>query len=127
MRVYVPSAALLAPLAVGLILTGSAFGEDTAPPELKSPGLTPASIDTSSSAMEVTVNFTVTDDASGANYFETTFLDRSGTGRHSASCRKVRKMAWVRQTENSFEANPGHSSPSVSTNRLNLNYRRSIL
>ena len=81
-------AALLAALAAGLIFTGSAFGgEDTTPPELKSLSFTPASIDTSSGPAEVTVNFTVTDDASGANYFEATFLDPSGNGRRSASAR----------------------------------------
>ena len=88
MRLYVPRTALLGTLAIGLILTGSVFGgEDTTPPELKSLSFTPASIDTSSSAMEVTINFTVTDDASGVNYFEATFLDPLGNGRHSASAR----------------------------------------
>jgi hypothetical protein len=88
MRVYVPSVALLAALTVGLIFTGSVFGgEDTTPPELKALSLTPASIDTSAGAMEVTLHFTVTDDASGVNYFEASFLDPLGNGRQSASAR----------------------------------------
>jgi hypothetical protein len=59
--------------------------------------------------MEVTINFTATEVASGAHYFEATFVDPSGNGRQSASCWKVQKLAWVRQTENSLETNPGHS------------------
>ena len=115
------SDAILPTLAAWLIAPALARGgEDTTPPELKSLGFTPASIDSSSTAMEVTVNFIVTDDASGANYFETAFLDPSGNGQQSASCRKVQEMAWVRQTENSLETNPGPPF-TISRDRFNLN------
>jgi hypothetical protein len=67
---------------------GSAFaGEDTTPPELKSLSFTPASIDTSTQAAEVILTFTVTDDSSGANYFEAAFFDSTGTARQTASAR----------------------------------------
>src|SRR6266404_5096959 len=82
------SGAILLTLAAWLIAPGPArAGEDTTPPELRSLSFTPASIDTSTSAGEVTITFTVTDDASGVNYFEATFLDPSGNGRQSASAK----------------------------------------
>ncbi len=80
--------ALLVTLAAGLVSTGSArAGDDTTPPQLKSLSFTPASIDTSTSVAEVTINFTATDDASGVIHFEAGFIDSSGAARHSASAR----------------------------------------
>jgi len=88
------SDAILLTLAAWLIALPPARGrEDTTLPQLKAHTFTLASIDT---------NFTVTGDASGANYFEASLLDPAGIGRQSASCRKIQKNAWVRQTENSF-------------------------
>src|SRR6266404_5609100 len=79
---------ILLTLAAWLIAPGAARGgEDTTPPELKSLQFTPSSIDTSTSAAEVTISFTVTDDVSGATYFEAAFVDSSGAGRQSASAR----------------------------------------
>src|ERR1700682_1423490 len=79
---------LLAAVAAGTLFSGLASGgDDTTPPELKSLRFTPASIDTSSSAAGATITFTVTDDASGANYFEASFVDSTGVGRQSASAK----------------------------------------
>src|SRR6266404_2024652 len=80
--------AILLTLVAWFIAPGAARGgEDTTPPELKSLHFAPASIDTSTGAAEVTIDFTVTDDASGVNYFEASFLDPSGNGRQSASAK----------------------------------------
>jgi ABC-type glycerol-3-phosphate transport system substrate-binding protein len=82
---------LLAAVAAGIVFTGSASGgDDATPPELKLLRFTPESIDTSTSAAEVTITFTVTDDASGANYFEASFVEF-------------------------FKTKPGHNSLSVKT------------
>src|SRR5207237_4899406 len=48
---------------------------------------TPASIDTSTSTAEVVISFSVSDNASGATYFEANFLDSSGTARQFVSTR----------------------------------------
>jgi hypothetical protein len=75
-------------LTLAIVLPGLALGsEDTTPPELKSLRFTPASIDTSAGAAEVTLTFSVTDDASGATYFEATFVDALGVARQSASAK----------------------------------------
>jgi len=75
-------------------LPGFAFGsDDKTPPELKSLQFTPASIDTSTGTAEVTLTFSVTDDASGATYFEATFVDASGVARQSASVKFAPAMA----------------------------------
>jgi hypothetical protein len=111
-----PGVVLLVTLAVGFTAPDSAFGgEDTTPPELNRLALHPASIHTSKGAAEVTIAFTITDDASEANYFEAAFLDPSGDGRQYASCRKVQKLAWVRQSVNSLRTNPSHASPRART------------
>lgn len=78
---------LLVALALGLVWEVSAFGADTTPPELKALVFAPAAIDTSSSAAEVTLGFTVSDDASGVNYLEAVFVDPSGVARQPASSR----------------------------------------
>jgi hypothetical protein len=79
---------LLTAVAAGIVFTGLASGgDDTTPPELKSLRFTPESIDTSTSTADVTITFTVTDDASGANYFEASFIDSTGVGRQYASAR----------------------------------------
>ena len=68
------------------LMAGLAFGgDDTTPPELKSLQFSPATIDTSRGTAAVTLSFSATDDASGVNYFEATFLDPSGGAHHSAS------------------------------------------
>ena len=84
-----PICTILLALAGGAIpLIGLLFGaDDTTPPELKSLAFTPASITTSARPAEVTINFTATDDASGAAYFELTFVDPSATVRQSASAK----------------------------------------
>ena len=82
LRPPLPGALLLA-LAAGLAFAG----DDTTPPELKALRFTPATIDTSTGSAEVTVSFSVTDDASGANYFEAIFVDASGGVRQSASAK----------------------------------------
>jgi len=85
---------LLIALATGFISTVSAIaGDDTRPPDLKSIQFTPASIDTSTGTAEVILTFSVTDDASGANYFEATFVDASGAGRQSASAKFAPTLA----------------------------------
>ncbi|HEY6391021.1 MAG TPA: Ig-like domain repeat protein [Bryobacteraceae bacterium] len=81
MRQHLFCVALLA-----LVSTGVSFAEDdTTPPELKALRISPAEIQTSAGPAEVTLNFTITDDASGANYFEAVFTDPSGGERRSAS------------------------------------------
>jgi hypothetical protein len=78
----------LAAIAAGTVFSGLAFGgDDTTPPELKSLSFTPESIDTSTRAVEVTISFSVTDDSSGANYFEAAFVDSSGAVRQAATAR----------------------------------------
>jgi hypothetical protein len=73
-------------LTLAIVLPGLARGGvDTTPPELKSLRFTPATIDTSTGAAEVILSFSVTDDASGATYFEATFVDASGSFRQSAT------------------------------------------
>ncbi len=75
-------------LTLAIVLPGLALGsEDTTPPELKSLGFTPASIDTSSGTAEIILTFSVTDNASGATYFEATFMDALGVARQSASAK----------------------------------------
>lgn len=77
---------LLVVLASGLISIVPAFaGADTTPPELKFLAFAPQAIDTSTSAVEVSLGFTVTDDASGATFIEAAFVDPSGVFRQSVS------------------------------------------
>ena len=57
----------------------SAQAQDTTAPQLTAFSFTPDSIDTTSGAVTVTVNFTVTDDLSGANFFLIVFRSPSGT------------------------------------------------
>src|SRR6266478_2134475 len=72
-------------LTLAIVLPGLALADkDTTPPELKMLRFTPAAIDTSNGAAGVTLDFSVTDDASGVTYFEALFLDPSGVGRQSA-------------------------------------------
>jgi hypothetical protein len=83
-------ATLLVGLAAGLLLPGSAFGaedKDTEAPKLVSLQFSPASIKTSTSAAEVTLSFTATDDASGVTYIETGFVDPTGTARQKVSAK----------------------------------------
>jgi len=71
---------------MALASTGVSFAEDdTTPPELKALRISPSEIQTSAGPADVTLSFTIADDASGVNYFEAVFLDRSGTDRRSAS------------------------------------------
>jgi|SRR5579864_196750 len=90
--------ALLLTLAAGLAFGG----DDTTPPELKSLRFTPATIDTSSGTAEVTLSFSVTDDASGANYFEAVFVDPSGVGRQSASAKFTPTLAGTNSVRFTF-------------------------
>jgi hypothetical protein len=78
---------LLAALASGLVFIGSAWGADSKPPELRSLAFSPAAVDTSTAAVEVTLSFMVADGASGVSYFEAAFTDPSGVFRQSASAR----------------------------------------
>src|SRR4051812_9742748 len=80
-------AGLLVTLAYGPLAGGLARGEqanDNNPIVLKSLRLTPAAIDTSGGASQVTVSVTATDDISGITYFEASFADQGGSGRQSA-------------------------------------------
>ena len=52
---------------------------DTTPPRLRSFALVPPSVDTASSAAGVAANFSVTDDSSGANLLQVTFVSPSGS------------------------------------------------
>jgi len=86
--------ASLVTLAGTLLLPVLAIGgDDTIPPELKSLRFTPATIDTSTGAAAVTLSFSVTDDASGATYFEASFLDPSGAFHQSASVKFAATLA----------------------------------
>jgi hypothetical protein len=89
-------------LAAGLVLAG----DDTTPPELKAIQFTPAAIDTSGGAAEVTVTFSVTDDLSGASYFEVSFLDPSSAHHQTAFI----KFAPTLSGTNSVKVNFPHSS-----------------
>jgi hypothetical protein len=94
---------LLAAVAAATVLTGSAFGgDDMTPPELKSLRFTPAIVDTSAGTAEVTLNYAVTDDASGVNYFEATFVDASGAFRQSASARFAPALAATNSVKVTF-------------------------
>jgi hypothetical protein len=95
--------AILRTLLAGLVLTGLAFGsDDTTPPELKSLRFTPDTIDTSRSVAEVTLSFSVTDDASGATYFEVTFMDPSGGLRRTASTKFAPTLAATNSVKITF-------------------------
>jgi len=73
-------------IVAALVSTGSAFGsEDTTPPELKALRFSPPEIQTSTGPAEVTITFTVTDDASGVHYFEAAFVDPTGVVHRSAA------------------------------------------
>ena len=56
----------------------SAQAQDTTAPQLTAFSFTPDSIDTAAGSATVTVNFTVTDDLSGANFFLIVFRSPSG-------------------------------------------------
>ncbi|MDP8980940.1 MAG: hypothetical protein M3O35_10145 [Acidobacteriota bacterium] len=58
---------------------------DTVPPALTAFSFTPATIDTTAASTNVTVNFTLTDDFAGANFFQVTFVSPSGDSSQSAS------------------------------------------
>lgn len=77
-------------------------GDDTTPPELKSLRFTPATIDTSTGSAEVTLSFSVTDDASGANYFEAIFADPSGGARQAASAKFTPTLAATNSVKFTF-------------------------
>src|SRR5258706_1714919 len=92
---------LVLPLA--FVLPGLAGGgDDSTPPELKSLRFTPESIDTSRGNAEVTLSFTASDDASGVNYIEATFLDPSGVFRRSASAKFAPAVAWTNSVKITF-------------------------
>lgn len=77
----------LVTLAAGILSMYPAFGaEDTTPPELQSLRFTPEALVTATTT-EVTISFAATDDDSGVIYFETAFVDPSGTIHQSASAR----------------------------------------
>jgi hypothetical protein len=78
---------LLAASASALLFIGSARGADSRPPELRALAFSPAAVDTSAAAVDVTLSFTVADQASGVRYFEAAFTDPSGVFRQSASAR----------------------------------------
>ncbi len=58
---------------------------DTTPPNITAFSFTPASINTTAAAATVTVNFTLTDDLSGANTFQAVFTSPSGNQSQTAS------------------------------------------
>jgi len=94
---------LLAVLAPGLISTGLVSGAgDTTPPELKALRFSPASIDTSRNAAEVTIAFSAIDDASGVAYFEASFVDPSGTFRQSASAKFAPTLSLTTSAKTTF-------------------------
>lgn len=81
-------AALRAILVVSLVpvlLPGLMSAQDMNPPQLTAFTFSPTSIDTSAGSANVTVNFTVTDDSSGATYVELTFVDPFGNPLQRAS------------------------------------------
>ena len=78
-RALLPASLVLA------FLPGVARAQDMTPPQLTAFSFSPTSIDTSSGSANVTVNFTVTDDSSGAAYLEMTFLDPYGIPVQRAS------------------------------------------
>ena len=84
--------ACLGPLGLTLVAMVSA-GADTTAPELKALAFTPGTIDTSDSAREIALSFTVADDVSGATHFEAVFTDASGVFRQSASGRFAPTLA----------------------------------
>jgi Bacterial Ig-like domain len=90
-------------LTLAVVLPGLALaGDDTTPPELKSLRFTPAIVDTSAGTAEVTLSYAVTDDASGVNYFEATFVDASGAFRQSASAKFAPTLAATNSVKVSF-------------------------
>jgi hypothetical protein len=102
----------LTPIALlaGIVTIGSALGgDDTTPPELKSLRFTPAAIDTTTNAAEVTLSFSVTDDASGVTYFEATFTDATGVARQSATAKFAPALAATNSVNFTFPllSNPG--------------------
>ncbi len=58
---------------------------DTDPPKLTSLEFSPTEIDTSAGPADVKVNYTATDDLSGVNYIELSFLSPSGVARRGGS------------------------------------------
>jgi hypothetical protein len=58
---------------------------DTTPPNITAFSFTPATIDTTAASANVTVNFTLTDDFAGANFFQVGFLSPTGQSRQIAS------------------------------------------
>jgi hypothetical protein len=94
---------VLAAVAAGTVFTGLSFGgDDTTPPQLKSLQFTPASIDTSTGTAEVTLSYSVSDDASGVTYFEAAFVDASGMGHQSASARFAPTLAATNSVKVTF-------------------------
>src|SRR5882724_7681233 len=74
-------------LVVGVLAASPAYSAgDKTSPQLQSLRFAPESL-TTTSAPEVSITFTASDDESGVVYFETAFVDPSGTIRHPASVR----------------------------------------
>lgn len=61
--------------------------QDTVSPKLTALDFAPARIDTSVGPADVKVNFTATDDLSGVNYVELSFVSPSGVARHGGSAK----------------------------------------
>ena len=59
--------------------------QDTASPKLTALDFSPAQVDTSAGPADVKVNYTATDDLSGVNYIEVTFVSPSGVARHGSA------------------------------------------
>src|SRR5260370_42661202 len=79
--------AFLITLAGTLMLPIQALGDDSTPVVLQSLQFSPTTIDTTSGAAQVTLNFTAKDPVSGINYVEDGFVDPSGVARQSATAR----------------------------------------
>lgn len=61
--------------------------QDTVSPKLTALDFAPARIDTSVGPADVKMNFTATDDLSGVNYVELSFVSPSGVARHGGSAK----------------------------------------
>ncbi|HEY6392735.1 MAG TPA: hypothetical protein VIX89_15755, partial [Bryobacteraceae bacterium] len=58
---------------------------DTTPPNITAFTLTPATIDTTAASAGVTVNFTLTDDLAGVNFFQVVLVSPSGNASQTAT------------------------------------------
>ena len=58
---------------------------DTTPPNITAFSFTPTSVNTTAAAVGVTVNFTLTDDLTGASFFQVVFTSPSGNSMQTAS------------------------------------------